>query len=234
MQAVILAGGLGTRLRPFTEVLPKPLLPIGDKAILEHQIISLQCAGVTDVFVATNYKSDVIEAYLGDGSRYGLRVHISRESIPLGTAGPVKLLQNVLSGPFLVMNGDILTKLDFRRLYDFAERQDALLTVGTKIITTPFRFGNVIIDSTNAIVQVDEKPDFKLEILAGIYCMKPPVLDFIPADTYFGIDLLIKSLIGQQKRVSRFLIEDYWLDIGQVEDYSQARTLYEQHFAGKV
>ncbi|HVW87658.1 MAG TPA: sugar phosphate nucleotidyltransferase, partial [Bryobacteraceae bacterium] len=147
------------------------------------------------------------------------------------TAGPIKLLDGLLRGPFLVMNGDILTKLDFRVLYDFGAAQDAMLTVGTKIITTPFRFGNVIVDETNAIVHVDEKPDFKLEILAGIYCMQPAILDFIPPDTYFGIDMLIKNLLAQQKRIARFLIEDYWLDIGQVEDYSQARSLYEQNFA---
>src|SRR5271169_5039379 len=99
MKAVILAGGLGMRLRPFTEVLPKPLLPIGDRSILEHQIGSLHTAGVTDVYVATNYKSDVIEAYLGDGSKYGLKIHISRESVPLGTAGPVRLLESQLQVP---------------------------------------------------------------------------------------------------------------------------------------
>src|ERR1051326_6067044 len=149
MKAVILAGGLGTRLRPFTEVLPKPLLPVGDKSILEHQIVSLRAAGVTDVWVATNYKSDLIQAYLGDGSKYGLRVHISRESVPLGTAGPLRLIASELQEPFVVMNGDILTKLDFRALYEFGCGSDSELTVGTKIIITPFRFGNVTVDHQN-------------------------------------------------------------------------------------
>ena len=231
MKAVILAGGLGMRLRPFTEVLPKPLLPIGDRSILEHQIASLQAAGVTDVYVATNYKSDVIEAYLGDGSKYGLKIHISRETVPLGTAGPVRLLEPDLQVPFLLMNGDILTKLDFRKLYDFALKSDSLLTVGTKIITTPFRFGNVVADEHGHVLGVDEKPDFHLEILAGIYCMKPGVMQFIPKDAYFGMDMLIKAMLAAGAPITRFLIHDYWLDIGQVEDYTQAREQFEKNFA---
>jgi NDP-sugar pyrophosphorylase family protein len=226
MKAVILAGGLGTRLRPFTEVLPKPLLPIGDRAILEHQITSLRAAGVTDIWVATNYKSDLIQAYLGDGSKYGVRLHISRETIPLGTAGPLRLLSAELLEPFLVMNGDILTKLDFRTLYDFACGAASDLTVGTKVITTPFRFGNVVVDEENHIVCVEEKPDFRLEVLAGIYCMKPGIFRHIPENTYFGVDSLIKTLLAEGESVARFLIQDYWIDIGQVEDYTKARDTF--------
>ncbi|HSU32391.1 MAG TPA: sugar phosphate nucleotidyltransferase [Bryobacteraceae bacterium] len=227
MDAVILAGGLGTRLRPFTEVLPKPLLPLGDRSILEHQLVSLQEAGATDVYIATNYLSHLIEAFLGDGSRLGLKIHISKETSPLGTAGPIKLLERELQSPFLVMNGDIVTKLDFKRFHDFGSREDSLLTVGTKIITTPFRFGNVTTEN-GYITGVEEKPDFKLEIVAGMYCMSPGIMKFIPADTYFGIDQLIKALLRAGERISRFLIEDYWLDIGQVEDYSKAREMFKQ------
>lgn len=230
MKAVILAGGLGTRLRPFTEVIPKPLLPLGDKSILEHQILSLSKAGFTDVYLATNYKSDLIEAYLGDGSRYGLAVHVSKEDKPLGTAGPIRLLADKLREPFVVMNGDILTKLDFGVFRQAGAADRALLTVGTKIITTPFRFGNVIVDQSGAITQVEEKPDFKLEILAGIYCMHPGIFEFIPQGTFFGMDLLIKTLLDRGQRVSRYLIQEYWLDIGQVEDYSKARDLYSKNF----
>ena len=226
MKAAILAGGLGMRLRPFTEVLPKPLLPIGDKAILEHQILSLKNAGVTDVWVATNYKADLIEVYLGDGSKYGLRVHVSRETVPLGTAGPLRLIMDELREPFLVLNGDILTKLDFRKIYDFACAGDSLLTVGTKVISTPFRFGNVIVDENDHLVDVEEKPDFKLEILAGIYCMKPPIFRFIPENAYFGMDSLIKKMLAEGEPIARYLIHEYWLDIGQVDDYTKAREQF--------
>ena len=121
MQAIILSGGLGTRLRPFTEVIPKPLLPIGEKAVLEIQIEHLRANGFDHIFLATNYKSEYIENFFGDGSKYGVKLTISKEEIPLGTAGPVKLLQNELKDePFLVMNGDILTLLTYKNLYDLS------------------------------------------------------------------------------------------------------------------
>src|SRR5262245_15225592 len=145
MQAVILAGGLGSRLRPFTEVIPKPLLPLGEKSILEIQVSRLRAAGATEAFVATNYMSDFVEAFVGDGTKFGIPVRISKETMPLGTCGPLTLLKDHLRAPFLVMNGDILTKLDFRKFYDWSLEQAAVLTVGTKVITTPFRFGNVTV-----------------------------------------------------------------------------------------
>jgi NDP-sugar pyrophosphorylase family protein len=231
MKAVILAGGLGHRLRPFTEVIPKPLLPLGERSVLEVQISALARAGAREVIVATNYKSRLIEAFVGDGSRFGLKITFSRESTPLGTAGPLSLLRDRLDEPFLLMNGDVLTKMDFARFYEFGVRETADLTVGTKVITTPFRFGNVQVNSNGQIVDVDEKPEFKLEIVAGIYCMKPSVLRHIPVNEYYGMDMLIKRMIAANERVARYLVHDYWLDIGQVDDYSKARSDYEQHFS---
>src|SRR6185436_12570104 len=114
--------------------------------------------------------------------------------------------------------------------YEFGVRETADLTVGTKVITTPFRFGNVQVNSNGQIVDVDEKPEFKLEIVAGIYCMKPSVLRHIPVNEYYGMDMLIKRMIAANERVARYLVHDYWLDIGQVDDYSKARSDYEQHF----
>lgn len=231
MYAVILAGGLGHRLKPFTEVIPKPLLPLGEKTVMELQIAALRQSGVTKVFVATNYMADLIAAYLGDGTRFGLDVCVSRETIPLGTCGPLGLLREQLDQPFIVINGDILTKLDFLSLYRFAVGEGACLTVGTKIITTPFRFGNVLVnDSGTRILDVEEKPELKLEIVAGVYCLTPEVFQFIPENQYFGMDSLIKTLIRANRPIARFLIKDYWLDIGQVEDYSKARAEVQETF----
>ena len=120
MKAIILAGGLGTRLKPFTEVIPKPLLPIGESSVLEIQILSLKKHGVTDIFIATNYMADYVQAFLGDGSKYGVRLVFSKEQQPLGTCGPVTLLEKELTEPFFLMNGDILTTLDFGKAYAFA------------------------------------------------------------------------------------------------------------------
>lgn len=233
MQAVILAGGLGSRLRPFTEVIPKPLLPLGEKSILEVQLRSLKQAGVVEAFLATNYKSDFIEAFVGDGSQYGFPVRVSREEQPLGTCGPLTLLKEQLTAPFVVMNGDILTKLDFRKFYRWSVERDAVFTVATKVITTPFRFGNVSVGDENTIIGVDEKPEFTLEVVAGIYSMKPEVFEFIPSNTRYGMDNLIKDLISRGEPVARYLINEYWIDIGQVDDYSTARDEYQKHFEDK-
>lgn len=122
MKAVILAGGLGTRLRPFTEIIPKPLLPIGEKSVLEIQIDRLKESGFYEIFLATNYKSEYIENFLGDGSRYGVKLTISKETKPLGTVGPITLLREHLAEPFLVINGDVLTNFNFHKIYEFAEK----------------------------------------------------------------------------------------------------------------
>jgi len=225
MIAIILSGGLGTRLRPFTEVIPKPLLPIGEKAVLEIQIEHLKANGFNHVFLATNYKSAYIENFFGDGSKYGVTLTISKEDKPLGTAGPVKLVKEQLTEPFLVMNGDILTQLPYRKLYDFACTQDSLLTICTKEIVTPFQFGNIHTEG-DFVTGIEEKPDFRTNILAGIYIFKPGILDIIPDDAYYGMDTLIKDMIASELPITHFPIEEYWLDIGQAKDYEKAQEIY--------
>lgn len=222
-QVVILAGGLGTRLKPFTEIIPKPLLPMGEKSLMELQIISLKENGFKDIYIATNYKADYVEAFLGNGKKYGVKLHFSKENKPLGTCGPLSLLKKELTKPFILMNGDILTKLNFKEFYNFGVKTKSNLTIGTKIITTPFRFGNVKTDKNNYIKSIEEKPELKFEILAGIYFFKPEIFKFIPNNTYFGMDTLIKNLLKKKQKISKYLIEEYWLDIGQVEDYNKAR-----------
>ncbi len=229
MKAVILAGGLGTRLEPFTRVIPKPLLPLGESSVLETQIVSLKRCGFDEIYIATNYRADYVQAFLGDGSKYGVRLHFSRESKPLGTCGPLLLLKDVLTGPFLVMNGDILTTLRFDRVYELALGLDTWLTVVTKEVLAPFHFGKVTTEG-DYLLRVEEKPDFKLEIVAGIYVLKPEALDLIPPDTYYGIDSLIKDMLADGHRVARHLIKDYWIDIGRVEDYHEAQDGYQEHF----
>ncbi len=228
--AVILSGGLGTRLKPFTEVIPKPLLPIGDKAVLEIQIERFKKHGFDTIFLATNYKSNYIENFFGDGSRYGVRLEISKEATPLGTAGPVKLLRHRLSDPFIVMNGDILSLVDFDNLYEFACTKESLLTVSIKKIITPYAFGNIFFDG-DFVTRVDEKPDIITYALAGIYVMKPGIMDLIPSDQYFGMDLLIKKMLEQGLPIAKYELKEYWLDIGQIQDYEKAQTIYQDYFA---
>lgn len=230
MKAVILAGGLGTRLKPFTEIIPKPLLPLGEKSLLELQIDLLKSNGFDEIFLAVNYKADFIESYLGDGSKYGVKLYYSTEDKPLGTCGPITLLKDILTEPFLLMNGDILTKANFNNLYKKAlEFEDSDFTIITKIITTPFRFGNIHSEG-NYVTGVEEKPDLKFEILAGMYIIKPAIFDTIPTDTYFGIDDLIHKLLEEKRPITKLLLKEYWIDIGVVEDYEKAKEIYKTHF----
>jgi NDP-sugar pyrophosphorylase family protein len=232
VKAVILAGGLGTRLKPFTEIIPKPLLPIGEKSVLEIQIERLRIAGFDEIYLATNYKSEYIANFFGDGSRYGVKLFISKELKSLGTAGPITLLKNEMNEPFLVMNGDILTLMDFRLMYDFACNNDSILTIGIKEYVMPFSFGNVYFDG-DFVTGIEEKPDIIYNILAGIYIFKPGIFDLIPTDTYFGMDNLIQKMIKLQKPIAKFEITDYWLDIGQVEDYHKAQEIYKDFFSSE-
>ena len=182
MKAVILAGGLGTRLKPFTEVIPKPLLPIGEKAVLEIQIEHLKKHGFEEIFLATNYKSDYIENFFGDGSRYGVNLIISREDKPLGTVGPLSLLKSKLKEPFVVMNGDILSNIDFARFYNFAYEKESLLSISVKKIVMPYDFGNIFFEN-DFVIGIEEKPDLITYALAGIYIMKPGIFSLIPDNT---------------------------------------------------
>lgn len=230
MKVVILAGGLGTRLKPFTDIIPKPLLPLGEKSLMEVQIEQLKNNGFDEIYVALNHKADYVKSYFGNGSKYGVKVIYSLENKPLGTCGPLSLLQDVLTEPFLMMNGDILTKANFREIYDWALLyENSLLTIVTKNITTPFRFGNIISDGIY-IKGVEEKPDLHFEILSGIYILKPGILKLIPKDEYFGIDQLIKKMLEEDLPVTKYLLKEYWIDIGMVEDYEKAREFYDEHF----
>jgi len=229
MKAVILAGGLGTRLKPFTEIIPKPLLPIGEKSVLEIQIENLRKTGFNEIFLATNYKSEYIENFLGNGSRYNVKLHISKEEKPLGTVGPLTLLKDKLNEPFLMMNGDILTLLNFKKMYDFALEQNTMLTIGIKEYIMPFAFGNVFYKG-DYVTGIEEKPNIKHMILAGIYVIKSDIFKLIPDNEYFGMDNLIHKMLKNKNSITKYEIMDYWLDIGQVDDFQKAQEIYKNHF----
>ena len=232
MKAVILAGGLGTRLKPFTESIPKPLLPIGEKAILEIQIERLKKYGFDEIFLATNYKSEYIESFFGDGSRYGVKLSISKETKPLGTAGPLTLLKQELDEPFIVMNGDILTLIDFAKFYDFALKKKCPLCISIKKEITPFAFGNIYFKG-DFVTEIEEKPDLINYILAGIYIVTPDVFDVIPDNEYYGMDQLIQNYLKDNIPVAKYEMKEYWLDIGNLKDYNKAEEIYNSHFRDK-
>ena len=229
MKAVILAGGLGSRLEPFTQIIPKPLLPIGESSVLEIQINRLIASGITEIFIATNYKSNLVRAYLEDGQRFNVPIRFSVEEKPLGTCGPVTLLKEHLTEPFILMNGDILTTLDFKSVYDHSLKIDANLLIVTKKIVTPFHFGNVKSEG-DYIIDIEEKPDMIFEILSGIYIFKPPLFNIIPHNEPYGIDNLIKDMLSRGEKIAKYLLQDYWLDIGRIEDYKKAQNDYMKYF----
>jgi len=231
MKAVILAGGLGTRLKPFTEVIPKPLLPIGEKSVLEIQIERLKKYGFHEIILATNYKSEYIKNFFGDGSRYGITLTISREEKPLGTAGPLFLLKEKLNEPFIVMNGDILSLIRFDEFYNYAIQHYAMLCIAVKKDITPYAFGNINFKG-NIVTGIEEKPDIVMHILAGIYVMKPEIFKYIPENEYFGMDALIRQMLKNKEPIIKYDLNEYWLDIGRIGDYDKAQEEYQLHFDG--
>lgn len=233
MKAVILAGGLGTRLRPFTQVIPKPLLPVGESSVLEIQIRCLKKSGFKEIYIATNYKAKYIETFLGDGKEYGVKIFFSKETKPLGTVGPIGLLRDQLTEPFLLMNGDVLTTFNFKNAYKKILNLKTNLTVVTKEIITPFDFGYVT-SQGKYITEIKEKPKLHHEILAGIYFLKPEIFNFIPRNKYYNIDTLIKDLFLKKQRVGKYLMHDYWLDIGRSNDYKTAQNVFQKHFKKNI
>jgi len=231
MKAIILAGGLGKRLKPFTDAIPKPLLPIGEKSVLEIQIQHLVDQDFKEIFIATYYMADYVQAIIGDGEKHGVKIRFSEEEKPLGTCGPLSLLKNELEEPFILMNGDILTTIDFNKLVKYGNKQNSDLTVVTRKVITPFNFGKVM-SRENMIIDIEEKPDLELEILAGIYFMKPLIFELIPDNEYFGIDDLIKKMLSLSLPIAKYLMSEYWLDIGDPSSYDEAKDAYKQHFKG--
>jgi NDP-sugar pyrophosphorylase family protein len=206
-------------------------MPIGEKAILEIQVEQLVRYGFDQIFLATNYKADYIEKFLGDGSRYGAKLIVSKEEKPLGTAGPVKLLENQIAEPFLVMNGDILSLVDFGKFYNFSVSQDSLFTVGIKKIIMPYAFGNIHFEG-DRVTSIEEKPNIVTYALAGIYVMKPGIFSLIPENEYFGIDNLIQVMLARNLAVTKYEIKEYWIDIGRVDDYEKIQEISDT-FANK-
>ena len=221
LSAVIMAGGYGKRLLPLTEQVPKPMLPVGDKPLLERTIQQLRRSGIRDISLTTHYLPESIVEYFGDGSAFGVRLNYLKEDYPLGTAGGVKLIKRT-DNPFLVINGDILTGVPFQEMLNFHRKHHALLTVGVRKYDVEVPFGVVELNEVH-VNQIREKPLFNFFINAGTYLLEPEVCDFIPSGRRFDMTELIQRLIEAGKVVVSFPIMEYWLDIGRHEDYAKAQ-----------
>ena len=222
MKAVILAGGKGTRLRPYTTIIPKPLVPIGNKAILEILIDRLKKCGITGLTLCVNHLAELIMAYFSDGSKWGVKIKYSMEHKPLSTVAPIKLIKG-LPENFLVMNGDLLTDLDFKKLYNYHLENKALITVATYKRTAKIDFGVIDVDGNNNIaLGFKEKPEYEVNVSMGVYVFNKKVLDFVPDDESFGFDDLMLALLAKDQTIKVYSYDGYWLDIGRPEDYEKA------------
>lgn len=226
---VLMAGGLGSRLKPLTANCPKPLLKVGDKPILESIIESFIEQGFKKFYISVNYKGEMIEEYFGNGSNWGVQIDYIREEKRLGTAGPLRLLPERNAQPIIVMNGDILTKVDFRGLLDFHYSQEVEATISIREYQFEVPYGVVSIDR-NRFRGIKEKPKERFHINAGLYVLNPEVIDNIPLDTYFDMPELFKILAAENKETAVYPIREYWMDIGHMADYERANGEYQRIF----
>ena len=222
MKAIILAGGMGTRLKPYTTVIPKPLVPIGETAIIEILLKRLKKFKVDEVYVCLNHFAEIIRAFLGDGTKFGLKINYSLEEQPLGTVAPIRLLKD-LPEDFLVMNGDLLTDLDFAGLFNYHLEKKSLLTVSVFQRNAKIDFGVIESDpETNKVTGFREKPEYNFEVSMGVYVMNRNILTMVPYNQRFGFDDLMKTLLEKKQEISVYRFKGYWLDIGRPDDYEKA------------
>jgi NDP-sugar pyrophosphorylase family protein len=226
---VILAGGKGSRLGPYTTVLPKPLLPVGERAILDVVVHQLRDCGFGDITLAVGYLAHLVRAVMGDGSRHGVHIGYSEETEPLGTVGPLAEIED-LSETFLVMNGDVLTSLDFARLMTLHREAGNALTIASHQRIVRTEYGVLHLDGqlgeTRRILSFEEKPEIPYVVSMGVYVMEPEVLEHIEEGVPLDLPDLVERLLGAGRQVGSYLHEGYWLDIGRHDDYEKAIAEY--------
>ena len=222
MKVVILAGGRGTRLRPYTTNFPKPLMPVGERPILEIVIRSLRDAGLDDIILTTGYQEGLIRAFFGDGQEFGVRLNYSNERTPLGTAGPLSLIRDELDETFLVMNGDVLSDVDFTVLREFHRSGGAEATIVVAKRQVNIDFGVVELDDQGGFASWSEKPVIDYLVSAGIYVFEPSALEMLPREGAFDLPDLVQTLHARERRLSVYVHPGYWLDIGRPDDYERA------------
>lgn len=221
MKAVILAGGKGTRLAPYTKILPKPLMPVGEMPILEVIVRQLRYAGIDEIVLTVGHLAELLRAFFGDGGHLGLKIRYSFEDQPLGTAGPLALVEG-LDETFLVMNGDILTDLNIRELVQYHKEMGASATIAMHQRKVKIDLGVILCDGGSRVVGYIEKPTYDYQVSMGIYVFEPRVLNFIPRGKYLDFPNLVHKLLGEGEKVVGYLFNGYWQDLGRPDDYEQA------------
>lgn len=228
MKAVVLAGGKGTRLMPYTRVIPKPLMPIGDMSILEVLLHQMKRAGVDEVIITVGHMAGLLKAFFQDGEQLGLRITYSHESTPLGTAGPLSLIVPPPTETFLVLNGDVLTTLDLNDLIEIHQHSNAIATIASHERIERIDYGVLEVDNKGVIRGYIEKPVKKFLVSMGIYVFEPKVLSYIPTNQYYDFPDLVGELIKQGEKTVSYPFQGYWQDLGRPDDYEQAILDFEK------
>ncbi|HVW29344.1 MAG TPA: sugar phosphate nucleotidyltransferase [Polyangiaceae bacterium] len=224
MKAVILAGGKGTRLYPYTVSLPKPLVPIGEKPIIEIMLRQLHRAGVRDVTVSVGHLAEIMISFLGDGSQFDMNIEYVREDEPLGTVGPLRLVKD-LPENFLLMNGDVLTNLSYENLFESHVASGARISISAYKKKVNIDLG-VLVSSSGRVTEYLEKPTYTYDVSMGVYAMNRSVLSHIPEGRYFDFPMLIHALLSAGELVRTFPFDGVWFDIGRPADYEEAQKTF--------
>ena len=226
---LLMAGGLGMRLRPLTDKVPKPLLKVGNKPILETILESFIEAGFWRFYFAVNYKHEMIESYFGDGVNYGVEIKYIHERKRMGTAGALYFLPHDLEEPVIVMNGDLLTNVDFGELVDYHKEQNAAATMGVREYSYQIPYG--VIDYNGiSIMNITEKPTLNFYVNAGIYVLSPETVAEINEETFLNMTDVFDNLMKENKKTTVYPVRGYWLDIGHMDQFQQAQTDYDEIF----
>jgi NDP-sugar pyrophosphorylase family protein len=221
LKAVVLAGGKGARLAPYTTILPKPLMPIDDMPILEVLLRQMKRSGITDVTLTVGHLSGLLKAFFQRGHQWGLNIDYSYEDKPLGTAGPLALVKD-LDGTFLVTNGDVLTTLDLKDLFEFHQKEGSIATIAVHQRQVHIDLGVVQSDEDHRITGYIEKPTYDYTVSMGIYVFEPRVLEYIPKNQYLDFPDLVLKLIAAREKIITYPFAGYWMDLGRPDDYEQA------------
>ncbi|EHH0538165.1 NTP transferase domain-containing protein [Campylobacter lari] len=218
---VIMAGGLGTRLRPLTENIPKPMLKVGNKPILEIIIERFKKQGFKNFILCVNYKADIIENYFKDGKSFDVNIQYTYENKRMGTAGALSLIKDVGKQPFFVTNGDILADINYNTMLNHHIDKKSLATMGVRKHFYQIPYGVVITNDKNQIIDIEEKPEYSFLVNSGVYVLNPEIIDLIPKNEFFDMPKLFENIKEVNKK-SVYFIEDYWIDIGRHDEYKQA------------
>ena len=228
-KVILMVGGLGTRLRPLTNDVPKPMLDVGNKPILHTIVENFAKYGYTDIIMCVNYKSEIIKEYFGNGDKFGVKIEYVLENKRMGTAGALSLLKGRPKDDFFVMNGDLLTNVNFEYLHEYHKDSNALASICIRKYEMQVPYGVVNVRA-NKVTSIEEKPTQSFFVSAGIYMFSPIVLDFIPKGVFYDMPTLFSELLKHDFPIHPFPIREYWLDIGRMDEYRRANDEYEGVF----